>query len=203
MKATFRVDERKFQGTLHEYIGYTKRDIKTVIATKGFYIARRAVRVTKKASAANIRAFMNSPAGARMINKSLGKGQGLYGDDMKAAVKQVLAKRLHGIGFLASGWIPAIKQFSPYAEHAGGLGGSGLESKFKQPKGGAQLQFGSFLARAILFNTSQSRWDKGGFLGEGEKGLQKAFDFETKSMRDYINKKLEESARRATIKVLA
>jgi predicted component of type VI protein secretion system len=50
MNVTLKVDTREFEATRKEYMRYTKRDLATILNTKAFFIARRAVIETPRVS---------------------------------------------------------------------------------------------------------------------------------------------------------
>ena len=206
MRATWKVDHREFDRTLREYRRISKRTPDVIVNTKGFYIARGAVRHSVRASTAAIRAFIRQDSGriaGMIINKARGKrGQkGLYGDRMTEAIALMLAARLKGRGFLGSGWLPAVKALQPFAERKGGVPRVPTQ---KGTKGyGKPARGGGWVAKAIICNLTGSRWDtRGEGLRKANRALQRAFDAEVRSMREYIEQHLAKDARRAGIRKL-
>ncbi len=205
--ATFRVNTREFTATLRRYREFSRRDPETICNTKAFYIARRATVLTPKASGARIRKFVRAERGAilgKIINRRRGASElkGLWGKAMAEAVALVLAARLRSAAFLKSGWLPAIRRLEPYAERTGGRPPrmERATHQYGAPKGEAKPARPGWMARAIIANMAQARWDKGGALKLLTKSLQAAFDFEARSMKEYIERKLRQTARRAGIK---
>lgn len=202
----FRLDRRDFDRTLRRYIEFSNRDIPTIVNTKAFYIARRATVETPAVSAAEIRAFIGKEDGAvigRIINKRRGaKGEkGLYGKEMAKMVATVKAARLKARAFLKSGWLWAIKQLEPYAEKPGAPRVDRSAKAIGMAKGSAIPARQGFRVVAKIINTVTAKWDKrDGAAKIAEPALQKAFDFEEKSMLDYIERKLKKSAGQAGIK---
>ncbi len=211
MAATaFKLDTREFRQTLDLYGKFSKRDRAVIVNTKAFYIARRAVVETIKADKKNIRAFIRAKSGAivgRLINKRRGaRGEkGLYGDAMAEAVIAVLANRLRSVAFLKSGWLRAIKTLEPLAERIRGNSVPRKDSTVKEygkAKGDARpAREGAIITMATIRNLAIAKHDKHDALGKfGGPALQRAIDFETRSMNDYIERKLRDAANEAGIK---
>ena len=204
LKVKFRTEE--FTRTLRRYRELSKRDPETIVNTKAFYIARRAVLETPKTPAEKIREFVGLRSGqviGRIINKRRGaRGErGLYGDAMAKAVGLVLAARLRSRAFMKSGWLPAIKALAPLAEKRGAPKSDrsakvkGKDNGYARPARGA-----GWVARSIIANMAQARWDRGKAMEEGLAALKRAFDAETQSMKEYIERKQKETAHKAGVK---
>jgi hypothetical protein len=156
------IDTREFKAALKEYREYTKRDLATIINTKGFYIARGAVRLTHRPTKEEIRRKLQefiggghltktkvtrytatgmsyqAPLLALIINKKRGQAgkPGLYGDRMKKAMNSEMGRRYASIAFIAAGFLPAVKAFEPYAERKGAAPARDSEAKqLGRPKG--------------------------------------------------------------------
>lgn len=206
MKPTFRINRKDFDATLRRYREFSKRSPEVIVNTKAFYIARRATIETAKASKQSIQRFIRLDSGAvigRIINARRGKRgeKGLYGDAMAEAVALVLAARLRSRAFLASGWLPAIKALEPYAEKRGAPRQDRVSKEFGQAKGSGKPARGAgWIAKAIIINMAAARWDRGGQAKHGQVALQKAFDFEVKSMLAYIERKMREAGEKAGVK---
>ena len=211
---TFQVtpqSQAEMNSTLRRYMQYTSRDAVTVVNTKAFYIARRAVVETPKANLSDIRKFAQLKGGAiigRMINKRRGeRGEpGLYGDEMLKEVGTVIAARLRSSSFLKSGWLPAIKTLAPLADKIHRQAGDTISSRgakqYKGAKGtGKAATTGNILATII--NSASGPHERNEALKKyGEPALQKAWNMEISSMRAYIEKKLAASARQLGIKLV-
>jgi hypothetical protein len=204
MAVTFKINTREFDQTMREYMKYTKRDVQTIVNTKAYYIARRAVAETPMAESPKIRAYLLGESGriaGMIINKRRGQRgeKGLYGKEMLMAVKSMLAARLRSRGFIKSGWLWAVKKLAPYAEKISGpsLGrGASKINTSGQPKGGATPAMeGGWSVRAKILNTVTAAWDeRDGAAKVAEPALARAFEFERQSMLAYIEKKLRQSA---------
>lgn len=199
--------QRDFTATLRRYAQYSKRDIPTIINTKAFYIARRATVETPAVDASKIREFIGKDGGeiiGKIINKRRGsRGEkGLYGKAMTKAIAVVRAARLRSRAFIKSGWLWAVKDLEPYAEKIGG--GPRVDRKAKRigaAKGSAKPATQGWSVRAQIVNTVTAKWDKEeGAAKIAEPALQRAFDAETQSMKEYIERKQRKAAKEAGIK---
>ncbi len=217
-----------FTAVMREYAQASRRDDTTIVMTKAFYIARGAVRNTHRSDKAKVKQELQELVGARaqktvtrfgrygqeqeaplaaiLENASRGKrGQpGLYGSKMAQAVKSFIGRRLRSIGFLASGFLPAIKTFEPLAERTGSA--PRIDQQIKQhgqDNGSARaLNLGGLVPKAIITNFAQGKGDHDGralekYAGDG---LQKAFDDEMVSMREYIIHKKQGTANKYSTK---
>ena len=147
-----------------------------------------------------------APLLALIINKIRGqRGQrGLYGDAMRAAFEKMFAYRARSIAFLKSGWLPALDAFRAFS--GGGKGARGLPpvdktaKQFKQPKGGGRIATPSN-PTAVIWNTASTKRDhKKALLVYGMPALQKAYNEEVDSMKEYMERKFREDAQRIGIK---
>jgi hypothetical protein len=209
-----KLDTREFQRTLSEYRKLSKRSEPEIVNTKGFFIARRAVVETFKADKGSIRkAFDRKTAKivGMLINARRGKRgeKGLYGDKMAEAVAMVKAARLRAISFVKSGWLPAIKTLGALTKYRRGVArneegsGIGRVKQIGKPKGSAKPAVISFgIVRVIITNMALRSRKTTTNSGEeiATKGLQRAIDYETNSMKSYIEMKMREDARKAGIK---
>jgi hypothetical protein len=158
-----------------------------------------------------------------VVARRASKGLSIKKSDIKDEVKKLISSRLRSIAFLKAGWLPAIKKLEPLSDKIGGGGGARISKRnsgtqYGKPKGDATpaKESSGMKARATILNDALPNNHSGSFLskiihhfnppnrsqalGYVEPALQKAFDFETKSMNQYIEKKLKASAARASIK---
>jgi hypothetical protein len=202
----FTLNRREFDRTLRQYVELSKRDIPTIVNTKAFYIARRATVETPAVSAEEIRKFIGTDGGAimgKIINSRRGKRgeKGLYGKEMTKMIATVKAARLRSRAFLKSGWLWAVKQLEPFAEKRGAPRVDRKAKIIGKAKGRAEPAKQGFRVVAKIINTVTAKWDKRETAAsKAEPVLQRAIDFETQSMKDYMERKLKESAHRAGIK---
>lgn len=154
-----------------------------------------------------------------IIARRAQKGLSTKKVDIKDDVKAFIAGRLKSIAFLKAGWIPSIKRLEPLAAKIGAQpprsskGNSGIQygsakgnatpaSSTKAiatitndalPKDRSSSVFSRIIHHLNPSNRSQA-------LKYAEPGLQKAIDAEEASMRQHVEDKLRDSAKRAGIK---
>ncbi len=143
-----------------------------------------------------------------IINKRLGdgktfrgvQGRGLYGREMRDAIKFLIGIRKRSIGFIASGWLGAIKRLAPYADKIGGAD-SGTDATIKRLgayKGTATPAKEGKVMVCTIINNALAKHDKHNSLARhGGKGLELAFAHETASMIEYLRKKMKPDAANA------
>ena len=226
---SFRVNLTEFDSTLRRYREISKRDPKKICDTKGFFIARRAVIETQKADGAKIKGELGRgivkkhqqvgmslrtvkrfsrfglqvdvPLAALIINKRRGKGRGLYGAEMTEAIRSMLAARMRSIAFLKSGWLPAIRALVGLADTRGAPRQESGPAQVGKAKGYAVPASEGWKARTTIVNMADAKHsNQQALIKYGEPALQRAFDSETKSMLDYMERKLRESAKTAGVK---
>jgi hypothetical protein len=207
MKTTFKIDRREFDRTMRAYRTFSKRDPETICNTKAFYIVRRATVETQKATKSKIRAELMAPGrlggplAALIVNAAraaAGKA-GLYGKAMRAAVSALINSRR--VASLASGWVAAIKKLEPLADRRGAPRMDRRVKEVGQAKGYARPATGGWVAATVFANLMTAKWDKREGAGTiATPALQRAFEAEERSMRDYIERKLRETALRAGVR---
>lgn len=177
------------------------------VTVKETLLARR-VRISKKGKVSYgswITQKHKAPLAALIINARRGRHgeKGLSGPMMAEAVAALLAIRLKSVAFLKSGWLPAIKRLEPYAERIGGRAPrqDRTAAVVGQEKGGAKpAKESGWESRAIIENLAgENRDNKGALLVYGLPALQRAFDAEEASMREYIERKMLEATKAAGI----
>lgn len=219
------MDTREFDSTMKRYREFSSRTPEKIVNTKAFYIARRAVIETPKADKKDIAAdlgrfiksgkkqgrlrlakgrFHNAPLAALIVNARRGaKGlPGLFGTAMTEAIKVIIGARMRSIAFLKSGWIQSIKAFEPFADKIGAPRTDSSAKQVGQAKGLGRPAIGQgWNAKAVLANLAgENRNNKVALSKYGAPALQRAFDAEALSMRQYIEKKMAEDAAAAGIK---
>jgi hypothetical protein len=226
---TFRVNTDEFTATLNRYRQLASRDPKKICDTKAFFIARRAVIETPKADKAQIKDDLGRiihrkkqpvrmslrtvkrytryglevqvPLAALIINARRGRGRGLYGSAMTEAIRAMLAARLRSIAFLKSGWLPAIRTLVGLADTRGAPRQERGPAQIGVAKGYAVPAQSGWRARTIIANMASTRKeDRTALYKYAEPALQRAFDAEEASMRDYIERKMRETAQAAGVR---
>ena len=213
MNVQFKIDDREFKRTLEKYAAVSKRSIPEIVNTKAFFVARRAVVETEKADSSKVRRFFNKGTQeivGKIINARRGKAgkKGLYGDAMAEAQMMMKAARLRSIAFIKSGWLPAIKTLEKFVKYKRGAArneegsATGRAAIVGKPKGRAKPAFGGgWAARAIITNLADARHDtREALIQKGAPALQKAIQFETNSMKEYILNKMRQDAKEAGVK---
>lgn len=219
-------DQRKFDEALREYVKVSSRTLATIINTKAYYIARKALwftiksdawqmktqlggivtvqRLTKKGKLRNRRVLQlkdsrdyDAPLAAVIINARRGRAgdNGLYGKAMDKAIRGLLTARARSIGFIKSGWLPSIQILAPLSDKAGQPQIDREAKQVGRAKGTATPAKPGFDLRAEIVNlASPIRDKKGALLKYGSEGLTTAFQDETASMWDYIERKMKPDA---------
>lgn len=147
-------------------------------------------------------AFMNS--GKK--DKKVTKGAGLYGDKMKTAIEKLIRIRQRTVNYLRSGWVPAVKQIERMVPKKGGRPKmDNIKPKGKDKGGGSPApSSGGWKVSATIWNSVfgftkthglKKRNKPSEVVAILEKGMQKAIDKEVASMKEYVEKKLAESAK--------
>ncbi len=115
-----------------------------------------------------------------------------------------MLSRQRSIAFLRSGWIPAIKTLEPLAEKIGGrVPREGYTIDVKGKVGRAVIAVKSvWKTSAQIINNAMAKHTSNEPLATklAVDGLQKAFNFEERSMKEYIERKQLEAAKKAGIK---
>lgn len=131
------------------------------------------------------------PELALLINSNRGDAgkKGLYGPAMRKAMERELARRMSSIGFLASGWIHAIRGLDPKAEEkARSMAIRGVK-QYGVPKGDYKAATDTDPS-AMIENRAVSATDRGGWEKFMTEGLRIAFEEEARDMVPYIERKL-------------
>lgn len=224
-----RINRAEFDTTINRYADLSSRDPKTICDTKGFFIARRAVIETPKADKGKIRSELGrvvvkskkvvsmnlrtvkrygrfgqeeqAPLVALIINARRKGKKGLYGQAMAEAIRKLIGARNSSIAFIKSGWLQAIKTLEQFADRRGAPRTERGPQQIGAPKGFAVPATGRFVARTTIANTASTKRDhKQALFKYGEPALQRAFDAETASMLEYMERKLKETATKAGVK---
>lgn len=140
----------------------------------------------------------DAPLAAVIINarrKRAGK-KGLFGAQMKAAVREMIAARVRSVAYIKSGWIPAIRTLEGVADKGKQPRIDSSAKQLGKPKGYAVPARGlSWTPVAKIVNEAYAKRDKKDAFGKvGGGGLQMAIDDETASKNQYIEDKMKERA---------
>lgn len=209
------VDTREFNRVFKQYMELTKKDLKDIVNTKAYFIARNAVQLTdtvatkkveeelRKPSNTNV----NAPVAAIIVQKNKkAKGEyGVYGARMTTEINKLIRIRKRTVNFLKAGWIPAIKALEVIVPSKSG-------PSYRKPLVKGKPKGGGIPARSNTWSPVATIWNEvlGGIAKHGlnktrnvskvqsiiSQGLQKAINKEIASMRQYVEKKLQQTANR-------
>jgi len=200
MAEAFRLNKTEWNRVFPRYMELNKRDLALNINTKLFFIARRAVIETPKAKLGPLTKAIAVML-AKIINKrrKAGGERGIRGQDMADEVKKVWSARRSSVAFLKSGWLPSIKKLEGHIDPKFRRGAARNDRSAKQrgaPKGFAIVASPGWRVGGKIENHALARRDKKEALAlYGGPALQRAFDFEIASMRQYIERKMRDTAK--------
>ena len=124
-------------------------------------------------------------------------------DQIKDLALRMIGRRARSIGFLAAGWLKSIKTLArklgkPFHAKKGEAAFAKNVDKigFCIPATGFDLK-----PKAFISNRANAKHDhKEALMRYGQPALQQAFNDEVRSMKDYIEKKMRQDARKLGIK---
>lgn len=209
--------KKEFDKTMAEYVQWTKRAPAEIINAKLYFIAVRAMGLTKKGDRDTIleklrqpsKSAPSVPVEAILVNWALGKQgkKGLRGDKMKKAIERLEKKSVSRLQFLRSGWLPAVKGLD-YWNRKGDINfskrfapkkPSPAPRQYGQPKGSViaakltdlrPVMFGSITNSVALKGKQHNEHSKAPELIM--EGLKLAVRDEISSMQSYIRRKYQE-----------
>lgn len=209
-----KLDYREFNATLSQYRQFHKsRTAPELVNKKALYAARGAIRQTVRPSRDKIKEslMMNGsevsiPIAALIINKQrkIAGKRGLSGPEMRGAITTLINQRVAHRAYLASGWIPSVKELAPLVPNKRGIPRNDPQaSKIQHPKGSCKPARGSFIRSvAVIINSATAKktttddpMDKFALPA-----LQKALDSERASMEENIKEEMLKAAKRFGIK---
>jgi len=229
---SFKLDYSEFNETLEEYRRvHKKRTLPEIVNKKALFIARGAIRQTPRPEPTVIGRALSkiiytfkgarktltqrvtgsgksfAPVAALLINFRRGKRgkPGLFGADMKAAIKSLIARSASARAFLASGWIPAVKRLTPLVRSRKGMPPDDSEAKqIKNPKGSVKpANVSGDICVATIVNQALSKFTTTGkneVFDKAAQALQKAIDKERASMEQDIENQMRDDAKSCGIK---
>ena len=202
-----KVDTSEFSRAMREYMKYSKRDFGEVINQKGYSIAMAAARpFTKVATKSSVRkALSDKVMVGKIINAARGrKGEkGLYGKDMREAVKKFVQEHVDATNFLAAGWLSAVAVFARAIRRKPGVSALKFFAKFGYHKDGSPTgegraaTIGTWFPQASLANMAFSRHTSTqNGVKFAEDGLRLAIAQEITRMAAHLAKKQQQIANR-------
>lgn len=226
MTPTFRVNFTQFDSTLREYMGVTTHSLADVLNRKGFFISRRAAVETPKADAAKIKnelgrivrrgkrtIKLDLAASSDRANMSLAEailrariwdagGTQPTKEAIMQKVPAFLSARMRSIAFFKSGYLPAIRKFDSVIHDRSGVARVAFARQIGSAKGAGIPARPGWRLRATIINSADARHDRGEALIKfGGPALQRAVDFEAKSMSEEIARRQAAEAKKLGIRV--
>jgi len=191
------VDTEMFDRTMLKYIKVAKRTLPEVLNTKGYWVARNAIRLTHKASKDKIRYFTDN---WKRSSSTIIKMFKLQGKKFKPKTYQTKLKkfRTRSIGYLRSGWIPALRALGGWAKQSRTYKGVRMKGRQKGKVKMAKKTWSSHCT--ITSMVGHSRHQAKAAKKYVKPALQKAMNREAQEMAKYILKKYKEAAKKAGIK---
>ena len=208
-----------FRNTLNRYLRTTSRSRARALNGKAYEIAARAERHTKRADRGEIEALGVVGIRLRKNRKTgtLKKGANIYdtggrgrailiaklkrdgqaipsGAEVDSMTRRMISRRLSAIGYIASGWIPAIRKLFRFADFKLGRGTSKQRGK---PNGYAIAATEGSLTAEIA--NSVDALEKGSVQTLAEQALARAFNEAQADMEAYLLRKEKQAAQEAGI----
>lgn len=201
----------EFNKTIAEYAKWSKRQPAEIANAKLYFIALQAMRATKKADKTAIVNELNAPSeknpeislgsiltSIELSNKGRKKGSATQ---FASKVQKFIRRRASHVGFLMSGWLPAIKKLDFY-NRSGDISFSKRYAP-KRPVGIKQFGKDKGDVTPAKQNETNARGTIFNFIGQGKQktptvtgilqdGLDEGIRKEIASMREYIEKKYNE-----------
>lgn len=210
---------RDFNRTLNEYRKFNKRQPAEIVNAKLYFVSLNALNATLKTPKPQIATELNATSrtnpkrtlGELIVFKQLHKNKKMpkktktLVNNMAKWVEKLIKGRQNRVGFLAAGWIPAIKKLDFWNRR----GDLSFTKKFAPKKDSSVKQYGS--DKGDVQPAKENRESVIGtifnFIGQGkqasttvtkklQEGLSKAIRREMASMRQYIQQKMEAQHRK-------
>lgn len=113
--------------------------------------------------------------------------------ELRAMAVKLVNVRLASIGFIRSGWLPALRRLARFSKY-GRIKFADTGKKVGVNKGGVTIATEKS-PRVIFWNSAAGESKhKGALMKYAAPALQQAFNDETRSMKAYLERKLRESA---------
>lgn len=202
VEASITVDTSNFDKALKEYIRNSKKDCQDIVNQKAYWIAIRAIKETYKADKDQIRTTLEGPSDT-FPNLTLAEAIVLTRNrqsvkkkmtraELKREGKKLINQRIRAIGFLKSGWLPAVRILAPKVNKRYTVGLTRL-GKGKDKGGAEPARQSTTSCKATIWsdiiadnNTKAQNYRK--------IGLQRALNAEAASMNAYVESKLRKRA---------
>lgn len=197
-------DSTRFDALLAQEITLTERTYQESVNTHAYFIARKALWLTRKADATQIRTQLEGPAQytdgtlAEAILIARYNKQGGWPNSAAAFtsdIKRLIAARVRSVAFLKSGWIPAIQTLELVTKSKSRAAPLDREARvYGLPKGRATPAAQGQIMAAVLENRAgtENPSSAKALHRYGAPALEAAFYDECNQMQIYIERKLTE-----------
>jgi len=209
LKPNISVDTSRFDAAMREYIRYSRKDLTTIVNQKLYWVCINAISNTYKADKSMIDAGLDSPsnkfnglsiAETLAVLKARKEGRRLTKTELTREANKIKRQRRRAIGFLRSGWIPAIRIMAPHAEVKSAVGRSERMSKkiIGQEKGTALPALKSMNSDVVVASAFNNIIADNNPKAQQymQVGLQIALNKEAASMMQYVNRKIQKNNNR-------
>ena len=220
MRPTIAIDSREWKRAAQELFRTSSRSCVDFTNGQALKVAIEAVRQTRRASAAKIRAELNtvqSGQKATFAQRILAKrfrvtgSFGVKGSTWNQRLKNFIAARARSATFIASGWLPARKRLFAFVKQKPLKAGStfAFARQYGREKGSARPATFSGLrslitaeiANTALKTTSKYPAPGGDPLPVAKAGLQAALDIAAKDMIETLARRLNKDLAKFTRRV--
>lgn len=204
VQLTTRVDTSNYDRALKDYMNNTRKSVTEVVNQKAYWIAINAIKETYKANKSDIKSELEKPsdkmpgltvAEAMVVyrNNKANKRKMTRGEIRKEA-RALINKRTRAIGFLKSGWIPAVKVLAPHVKRRLSVGNQ-ANQKGKDKGGAKPASRASFTTNVVatIWNSIEAD-NNPRARNYMQVGLQRALDTEARSMLAYVEEKMRKNA---------
>lgn len=199
------IDDRQFQKQMLVYLKTSKRTVAKGLNVKSYFIVKKALRMTRKADKKKIQRHLawNGKNANRLRRWALKHMPKLKTDaERKKFFKKMKSARVRSVGYLKSGWIPALKAFgriTNQSKKSKGVTARGIA------KGYGRWAKASISPKATFANSTGYKSGRGkgqkysqqtALKKYGKPALGRAFQSEARSMKRYMEKKMQEATNR-------
>lgn len=197
-------DQSRFDELLTQEVIFTRRNYIDAINTHAYFIARKALWLTKKADAARLRAELEGPA--KFTDGTLGEAimlaryrkQGGWpssGSAFASDIARLIAAKTRSVGFLKSGWLPAIRTLEHFTVNKSQAAPLDRDARvYGQEKGSGYPAVAGDIMTAQITNSAGTEKAKGtaALHKYGSAALDTAFYDEAERMKEFIHRRLRE-----------
>lgn len=193
--------ESEFLRAMDTAYVFTKRTAAQFVNTAFYFIIRGAMADTPKADRGKIRSSLlvasktnpKAPLVAIIINARRGVGNGLYGARMKLEQEKVIRSRQSHTKYIASRWIPALKDIGPATVYKTGAPKAPSMKLTKPATGGGLPAKEGENPKGYIFATIEKVCGAQGAYKILNDNLNRAIKEETASKLQYVlDKQIEE-----------